>query len=332
MRPKTDAAIYRPDLGQAVMEYEEGPTMAFIGPRLMPVFRTSNSAASYPVIPKEALLKIDAADRAPRGTYGRDDWDYERGTFQTAEKGLEGLLDDSERELFDTESQGTAEFITTKRTLDKVMRAAEKRYADMIFNATNFTANAVSTEWDTAASCTPVDDVSDGVAAFRLQCGMLPDALVIGYQTFLDAKNCDQVVDRLKYTVPGLDLANLTSAQLAQALGVPEVIVGGSVYDSTGKGLDTTVADLWSTEYAALVKISSGPDITQPGLGRTFLWTEDSPQNPIVESYREENRRSDVFRVRHHVDESFIQSKDTDGTVVSNIAAACMYLFSNIHT
>jgi hypothetical protein len=332
MRPKTDAAIYRPDLGQAVMEYEEGPSMAFIGPRVMPVFRTANNAGTYPVIPKEALLDAGDDDRAPRGTYNRDDWDYERGTYQTAEKGREELLDDSERELFDQEQQGMAEFISTKRAHDKIMRAAERRIAAMTFNSSNFSANSITTEWDTAASCTPITDVKDAVAAFRLQCGMLPDALILSYNGFLDAKHSDQVTSQLKYTFPGIDLANMTSVQLAQALGVSEVLVGGGVYNSAGKGLDATIASLWDDEYAALIKISNGPDITQPGFGRTFLWTEDSPSNPIVESYREETRRSDVFRVRHHIDEAFITSKNTSGTVVSNIAAACMYLMDNMHT
>jgi hypothetical protein len=161
---------------------------------------------------------------------------------------------------------------------------------------------------------------------------MLPDALILSYNGFLDAKHSDQVTSQLKYTFPGIDLANMTSVQLAQALGVSEVLVGGGVYNSAGKGLDATIASLWDDEYAALIKISNGPDITQPGFGRTFLWTEDSPSNPIVESYREETRRSDVFRVRHHIDEAFITSKNTSGTVVSNIAAACMYLMDNMHT
>ena len=79
-------------------------------------------------------------------------------------------------------------------------------------------------------------------------------------------------------------------------------------------------------------EISRGEDVTEPGIGRTFLWTEDSPENPIVEEYREEKKRSDVFRVRHNVDEAYLESKTDAGATKSDIAAACMYLFSNITT
>ena len=41
----------------------------------------------------------------------------------------------------------------------------------------------------------------------------------------------------------------------------------------------------------------------EPVLGRTFLWTADSPQNLVVEQYREEQTRSEIYRVRHHVDD-----------------------------
>jgi len=316
----------------AVMEWIQSAMMGFIGLDIFPLFPTPEQSASYPVIPMEALLDADTDHRAPRGTYKRDDWEFERGYFVTSEKGREEPIDDTERKLFNREAPGLADMVATQRAYQKIMRSQEKRIADKLFNASNFTANAVTNEWDDATNATPVDDVSDGVAAFRLQCGMFPDALVISWPVFKNLKKCDQVVDRLKYTFPGIDLEKMTSAQLATLFDVPRVLVGGAVYNSAKKGLSASLANLWSTEYAALVKIGSGMDITEPCVGRTFLWTEDSPANPIVEEYREEASRSDIIRVRHHVDEALIQSKDDSGTVVSNVASACCYLFSNITT
>ena len=331
-RTASTTAIYRPDLGQAVMEYVEGPTMGYIGLEVMPIFKTGMNSATYPVIPKEMLMKIPDVNRAPRGGYNRDDWEYERGLFLTSEKGREELLDDLERKLFDLEAPGLADFIATRRAWNFILRAQEKRIADKVFNASTFSANSITEEWDDATNAVPLTDVKTGKLSFRSTCGMLPDALIISYSTFEDLKNCDQIVNRLKYTYPMLKMNDMTSAELATAFGVPRVLVGGAVYDSAGKGIDASISNIWSNEYAALVKISSGADLTQPGIGRTFLWTEDSPENPVVEQYRAEGNRSDVFRVRHNTDEAYIQSKNTSGTVVSNIAVACMYLMDNITT
>jgi len=333
MRAKKDSAIYRPDLGQTVMEYVEGPTMGFIGLEVMPIFRTGLQASTYPVIPKEALLSAPKTDRAPRGKYNRGDWEYERGQFGTSEHGWEEPVDDSERKLIEQEgSEGAGDYIATKRAWDFIMRSQEKRIAGKVFNATNFTPNAVTNEWDDATNATPIEDVNDGKSSFRSASGMLPDALIIAWSTFLNLKNCDQIVERLKYTFPGIDINKMTSAQLAAVFDVPRVLIGGAVENTAGVGLDASISDIWSNEYAALVKISSGPDITQPGVGRTFLWTEDSAENAIVEQYRDDEIRSDVFRVRHNVDEALMQSKTDADAVKSNIAAACVYLFSNITT
>lgn len=332
MKAKTGSAIYRPDLGQAVMEFYETEVTDFIGLQVMPLFPTAVQAASYPVIPKEALLKLFDTSRAPRAKYKRDDFEYERGKFATSEQGWEEPVDDAERNLLDQEAPGISDLVATKRAMGMIMRNQEKRIADLLFNSTNFTAHNVTTEWDTPATATPIDDVNDGIAAFRSQCGMKPDALIIGYTCFRDLKVCDQIVDQIKYTFPGIDIMNMGTSQLAQLFGIPRVLVGGGVYDTKGKGIDTTVGDLWDDEYAMLVKIGSGRDIMQPCVGRTFLWTADSPSNAIVEEYREEQTRSDVYRVRHHVSEALLQSFNTSGTVVSNIAAACGYLLGNIHT
>jgi hypothetical protein len=227
---------------------------------------------------------------------------------------------------------GLADEIAMERANTKVMKSQEKRIADKVFNTSNFTAHAITHEWDDASNAVPINDVNTGKKSIRLACGMLPTDLIISYSTYLDLKVCDQIVDRLKYTFPGMDINKLSSQQLAQIFDVERVLVGGAVYDSKAKGLDSTVADLWSKEYAMLTVTDKSRDVTKPCIGKTFLWTEDSASNAVVESYREEAIRSDIFRVRHNVDERFIQSYKADGTVQSNIAAACSYLFTNVTT
>lgn len=332
MRAKASTAIYRPDLGQVVFEYAEGPTMGLIGLELMPIYKTPVAAASYPVIPQEVMLKLPDVSRAPRGHYSRDDWEYERGIFSTSEKGREELIDDSERKLMDQEAPGASDLIAVERAWKFIMKAQEKRISSKVFDASTFSAVSVTNEWDDPDNAVPVEDVNTGKLVMRSACGMLPDVLVISYYTFQKLKNVDSIVNLLKYTFPMLKMNKMTTTELAAVFDVPRVLVGGAVYDSAGKGITANITDIWDNEYAALVKISSGADLRQPGFGRTFLWTADSPQDPVVEQYREEQVRSDVFRVRHTCDEVLMQSKNDSGSVVSNIADACIYLMDNITT
>jgi hypothetical protein len=333
MRSTNTTSIIRPDLGMAVMEYVDTGLAGLIGLQVMPIFPVSEQSAAFPVIPKEALMKLPDTHRAPRGNYPSSDWTYEEGKYSTSENGWEEYIDDTERKLLDRRSPGLADFVAVKRATNIILKNQEKRIAAKLFNAVNFTAHAVTNEWDDATNATPVADVSTGKLAFRSQCGVLPDALVIAYSTFENIKQCASVKDLLKYTYPGIDLNNLNAQDLARLFGLARVFVGNAMYDSAGKGVAATITDIWSNEYAALVKIGQDlQDVVEPCVGRTFLWTEDSPSNPIVEQYRVEGNRSDAFRVRHNTDECLLKSVDSSGTTVSNIAAACVYLFSNITT
>ena len=327
--PTSDTALQRPDLGALVYEYMEGaPGTGYIGLQVMPVFETEEQTAGFPVIPTEALLKMPDTKRAPRGRYNRSDWEFEDGYYKTSENGWEEAIDDRERNLY--RNKFDAEVVATRRAMGHILRRQEYRIANKVFSSSNFSANAVDDEWDDADNATPIDDVETGKNTIRENCGMLPNCLIIAYSTFGNLKNCDQIVDRLKYTFPGMDINRMTSRELAQVFDIERVLIGGAIYDSAKKGQDASITDLWDNEYAMLTRVSDSPDLTEPCIGRTFLWTEESPENTVVESYRDEGVRGDVIRVRHDTDERLIASFDEDGAEKSTIYTAVSYLLSNI--
>ena len=329
--PTSDTALQRPDLGALVYEYLETATaMGFIGLEVMPLFETDEQSAQYPVIPKEAMLKLQDTKRAMRGGYNRSDYEFEEGFFSTSENGWEEPVDDRERKLY--RNKFDCDVVAVKRATNHILRGQEYRVANKVFNATNFTAHAVTNEWDDAANATPITNVKAGKIAVRNACGMLPNALIIAYSTFENLKECAQIVDRLLYTYPGMDIEAMTSKELARIFDLERVLIGGAVYDAAKKKQDASITDLWSNEYAMLTRVSGSPDISEPCIGRTFLWTEESANNTVTEEYREEQKRSDIFRVRHDTDERLLASFDEDGAEKSKIYDAVSYLFSNITT
>jgi hypothetical protein len=330
--PASDTAIQRPDLGVLVDEYMESEQalMGFIGTQVMPLLPVAESTANYPVMPKEVMLKMQDTKRAMRGKYPRSDWEWEEGFYATSENGWEEAVDDRERKLYG--SKFDAEAIASRRAVGIIERRQEKRIADIVFNGTNFTANSITHEWDDPTNAVPITDVATGKLSIRSACGMLPNVLIIAYSTFLNLKACDSIVDLLKYTFPGIDINQMSLQQLAQVLDVPRILVGGAVYDSAKKGQVASIADLWDNEYAMLTRISNSGQLTEPCVGRTFLWTEESGGGHIVESYRDETVRGDVIRVRHDTSEALIASRDSDLAIKSNLSTAVSYLMDNITT
>lgn len=330
--PTSDTAVQRPDLGVLVEEYmeEESALMGFIGLQVMPYAPVALQSATYPVLPKEVMLNIYETKRAMRGKYPRSDFEWEEGFYATSENGWEEAVDDRERKLY--ASKFDAEALAARRAVTIINRGQEKRIADMVFNSTNFSANTITHEWDDTTNAVPLDDVSTGKSSIRDACGMLPNVLIVAYSTYQNLKRSAQIIDLIKYTFPGQDINKMSLSQLAQILDVPQILVGGAVYNGAKKGKAASMTDLWSNEYAMLTRISNSPNITEPCIGRTFLWTEESGGGHVVESYRDEEIRGDVIRVRHDTSEALIASRDNALAIKSNLSTACSYLFDNVTT
>jgi len=315
-RPTSATTVVRPDLQEALFEHVEA---LFIGTSLFPVFPSIQKSGGYPVIPAESLLKLQGSlKRAPRAAYARGDWEFERGTFACEEYGFEEPVDDAEAAAY--AQYFDAEMVSGEIARNTLLRTQEKRILDILQDTGTFTPTAITNEWDDAANATPIDDVNARKLAIYNATGVKPNAMVIAYSTFLNLGVCDQIVDRIKYTNPGVQRGEIPAALLALAFGLEDVLVADQIYDSAAEGQETSINTLWSNEYAMVCRIArNARNLREPCIGRTFLWTEDSPDNAMVESYRDNSRRSDIIRVRQHTDEVMVMT-------------ACANLLSNITT
>ncbi len=307
-RPTSSTTLQRADLGAIAYEYLlTASQRGFIGLQILPLFEVPEQSADYPVIPLEALLKMPDTKRAPRANYGRSDWEFETGTYSCEEHGWEEPVDDVEARLY--RRYFDAEEVATMRATDILLRAQEKRIADMVFNTSNITGTAdVATAWSTPSTATPRSDVMTAKAAMRAASGLEPNVGVCSKKVFDKIMLISEIRDALKYTNPiEIGSEEFQRSLLAKYFGLDRILVGNAIRDSAKKGQTTTIADIWDDEYFGLFKISGGgADLRDPCLGRTFLWTADSPNNLVTEQYREEQRRSNIYRVRHNVDECFI--------------------------
>lgn len=307
MRPTSSTTIQRPDLGQMAYEYAlEASQQKFIGIKALPLFPVAEKSADYPVIPLEALLKLPDVSRAPKAGYTRDDFEFETGTYSCQEYGFESPLDEVERKmyayLFD------AEKVAALRATDMILRWQELRVKNLLFNTDNFTAHAVTNEWDDASNATPRSDVKTGVDTIRNATGVEPNTLIISRSVFDNVMVSAEIKDYIQYTQAHLTLGfEAQKNLLAQYFGLKQILVGEAVYDAGKKGKATSTSSIWGTEYGLICKIAEqGWNPKEPCVGRSMIWTADSPSNIVVEQYREEQTRSDIYRARHHVDEVLV--------------------------
>lgn len=324
-------AIVRGDLGIAVDEYKRSNNFGFIAEQIMTPMGVALQASEFPILPIELMLSQQNTQRSMRGFYNRSDGEFEMGFYSTRENGWEEALDDREVKLY--RNLIDAEMVAVNRGLGIIMRSQEMRVAAKLFNTSNFTAHALSTEWSVAATATPIDDINAGILAVRAACGMTPNTLILPFKVFRNLRRCAQIVDLLKYTYPGKDINTMSPAQLAEILGVPKVLVGDEQYNSAKKGQSASLGEIWNPEYAMLTITATSESFDEPCIGRIFRWEEESGSGEggtIVEQYRSEPSRGDIYRIRHDTDERLLKSYTDAGAVKSDIAAAVSYLFSNV--
>ena len=212
--------------------------------------------------------------------------------------------------------------------MNNILRAQEYRIASKVFNPANFTPTSASVPWATAGTADPQADVEKGIAAMRAN-GIIPNALILNHTAFKSCLKVEAVKDQVFELFPDTQkTGNIGIQHLKSYFDIPNILVAGSMYNTAGTNKDATLADIWGDQYVMLARIAEGggADISEPCIGRTFLWNEGAGDEVIVEEYREEGVRGDVLRVRHDSDETFLASFDKDKNVKSEISKACGYL------
>jgi len=325
MQPTSDTSLQRPDLGAAVWEtMQNAPEQGYIGLQVMPLFGVTKNSAEYPVIPKKSLFNLLDATRASHGGYNRFDDEFESGYYVTSEKGLEHRIDRRYAAIYS--SLFAYELTISRILMNNILRAQEKRIADKIMNASNFTAHNATVAWDTPATADPLKDINAGRESLRAS-GITPNKLIINYTNYMQLIATKKVQDAVYQIFPdAAKTGNIGIKHLEAYLDIP-ILLAGALYNTAKRGQDASLSDLWGTRYAMLCRVASG-DITEPCIGRTFIWNEsgNGAAETIVEQYYKEEIRSDILRVRHDVSESFLLSRDENGTAKSEISKACGYL------
>lgn len=301
--PRSREAIVRPDLGTLAYEFSlSAAQQGFIGQLVLPGFMTRLQSAKYPVIPAEAILEVSDTQRAPRSAYARGDWEFDWEDYSCKENGWEEPLDDTEAAMF--RDYFDAEVVAVQRAVLMVLRSQERRVAAKVMNTSTFENAAAAKAWNSYADADPLADVEKAKEYFRYSVGLKPNALVMDEDVLRHISMCEAVMERVKYTSPNAIRGQLTIEQLKAYFGVENIVVAGAVFNSAKKGKPKKIEAIWPKDKVLLARLSSGEqDLKEPSLGRTFIWEEDAPGILVTEQYREEQTRSDVYRVRQNTDE-----------------------------
>lgn len=309
--PLNSLATLRPELAGSLTEFDLAMNQqGFIAQQVLPVIDVARQSGTYGKIPLAQLLENRETQRAPGAGYSRSKFSFDDVDYATKENGAEEPVDEREAAMYTDYFE--AELIATARAYSAVLVNQERRVADLLFNPTTYSGASryldTTIPWTKATYGTsePIDDVQFAADQLYANTGLYANALICNRFVFRHLKRSQQIIDSLVAQGAGdrATLRSLTKAQIAEALDLDMIIVAEGSRNTAAEGLAASVGQIWSSSYAMVARVCVTNDIKEPGLGRIFHWAEDgSTIGGTVETYREEQTRSDIYRVRHDTDE-----------------------------
>lgn len=297
---KDSTATLRPDLSVALQEFATQKAVARLaGLRVLPLFESATDTGEYAVFKRENVLEVPDTARS-EGGYNRVTATVGSKTFQCEEHGLEFVLSDKKAKKY-------ARYMDFERAMAetlyyKILLGHERRTQTLLATLTLIAATG---KWSAAAT-NVIGDVDTRATALGNACGVAKSelSLLVTNTDFQNILSNTELRDRVKYTtrIPGMQ--DQQAQLVAEALGLKEVVVATAGYNTKNKGVAPVISGVWTAGRAFLyLAADEGASLETPCIGRTILWTGDSPELPVVETYRDETVRSNVLRVRGDLDE-----------------------------
>lgn len=303
------SALPRAEISQAVFEAQSNNSaLPFIGLDVLPVLSVPARSGEYVKIEVGAgeAFNSDALKTAPGTDRSRVTRRFTTDNYSTVSYELEELLpDESSADLgryFDVEVS-SATFLA-----NNLLIGHEQRVADLLYGSgiSAISANAAYTAGsvDTLDIAKDVDDAMTELAKKNV----VADTVILSLQVFNRIRRSTKLLNNLFGPVKNVSQVRPASAQeVAEALNVSQVLIGRAAKNSAKKGQTFSGSFIWPNTKVIVAKLGAG-EFTAGGLGRTLLWSEDSPTPLVTETYRDEARRSNVIRARHNTSEKLIDA------------------------
>lgn len=303
------SALPRAEISQAVFEAQSNNSaLPFIGLDVLPVLSVPARSGEYVKIEVGAgeAFNSDALKTAPGTDRSRVTRRFATDNYSTVSYELEELLpDESSADLgryFDVEVS-SATFLA-----NNLLIGHEQRVADLLYGSgiSAISANAAYTAGsvDTLDIAKDVDDAMTELAKKNV----VADTVIMSLQVFNRVRRTTKLLNNLFGPVKNVNQARPATAQeVADALNVNRVLIGRAAKNGAKKGQTFSGSFIWSNTKVIVARLGAG-EFTAGGLGRTLLWSEDSPTPLVTETYRDEARRSNVIRARHNTSEKLIDA------------------------
>ena len=330
--PSSAVTSQRPEFSVPFSQFKDMPMeFGHVGLRVLtPILVTLQSDVYYMETLAQELQAedADALLRQAGGGYNRIAKQFTEVAYKTRELGIEYRMDDRMANVFG--NFPAAEANASAWLWRLIMRGIERKLITKLTDTATITQTgaAAGGVWDDYANGTPIAAIFAADAAVYAGSGLVTDTVVMSYQKYLDLLQCAEVVDRIKYSghqdpAPGAMYESL--ATMAAILNKKRILISGMVDNTADKGQAAAIAPMWTNDKVGVyVTAPAGSAISESCIGRTPTWPGDNAsigtgEDPsiMIESYREESTRSNVYRARGELDTESVVVNPNAGYIIT---------------
>lgn len=318
MYPSTGATI-RSDINAKVEEASAADRM-FIGLAAMPPMPVEAKSGTYPKIQiaEGQLLDPLATERTSTGSYGEVTRKWTTDTYDCVDRGLEepvGDVDQKDLMRFFNLEASSANWVRRN-----VQLGHETRAAAAMMNATTFGAGTNSAVAYTVALKTTIDFPLDVIAATERVAnnGQIANTIIMSSAVHARLAVSTLLIAWVRGQLKGNNEMPINAANIAASFadqGITQCLIGRARYNSAKKGQAKSMASVWGNTYVWVGYVNPGARVVEDGgAGFTFHWNAEGGLF-VTETYRNEQRRSNMVRVRQNTTEKVIDA--TCGTLIT---------------
>ena len=259
---------------------------AFVADEVFPIVPVVKESDLYYTFSREELRDVDT--RRAAGAVAKEvDWVPSTAVYTAEEYAMRHLLPD--RVVNNADSPVRPRINTTAKLMKWIMLGIEKRVQQVCQNSSNSVATvAVSPKWD-GTSPTIERDIDTAKDSVRNNAGVEPNAILLAENVKDVVKRDSTLRDLIRYVInlgPG-NRELLTNGELPPVMFNCALIIAGAVEDTSKLGASSSIAKVWGDSVPVFYREMA------VSLDAVSWGYQMRVQNPIVKTYRDEERNGE---------------------------------------
>lgn len=272
------------------------PNNGLVGGRLFPSVTVRKQSDKYYIFGREMWLPEAGDVRAPGAVANEiPGLKVSTDTYYAQEHALQVPVTDEERENSDSplapDRDGT-ELVTSRIMLGREVAMHTLATTAANYASTNTVTLTSTDQWNDYVNSDPIGDLRTGKSAIHSRIFLEPTLGVIPYQVMTVLEDHPDFLERIKYS----ERAIFSPELLAAVIGLPSVVVPGAGVNTANEGQPPTLGYIWGKDVI-LAYVPARAGLRIPAYGYEFTWGRQ-----FVDRWREEQRVSDLIRVRRRYD------------------------------